>query len=259
MSEYETINVKFAKDGEDIKLVSIDDNTTSSIPANAPSLGKFADGTFNKNADDVKIEEAIKATKEQPSTEVVQNENSTPVSSQSQFENNKQPENPVVQNQREEKKMSMMDELKAKLNARNEAAATGNKADQTTEPGNDEEEEGENFTNVPDYSETKDKWNQFLQGKIEKERNVKKQTKLTDIKREINATQDTEGLKNTIKKYIGKYVITDKYKLADDFSPPDEDKVFLLGGRKTVRNMKYKLKRTQNKRSNKRRTKKHHK
>ena len=106
MSEYETINVKFAKDGEDIKLVSIDDNKTSSIPANAPSLGKFADGTFNKNADDVKIEEAIKATKEQPSTEVVQNENSTPVSSQSQFENNKQPENPVVQNQREEKKMN---------------------------------------------------------------------------------------------------------------------------------------------------------
>jgi hypothetical protein len=153
--------------------------------------------------------------------------------------------------------MSMMDELKNRLKQRNDAASA-NKPNETTEPG-DEEEEGENFTNVPDYSETKDKWNTFLQDKIEKERNVRKQTKLTDIKNEIAATQDTEGLKNTLKKYTDKNVITNKYKLADDFSPPDEDKLFLFGGRKTLRNMKYKLKRTQNKRSNKRRTKKHHK
>lgn len=257
MSEYDTINVKFAKDGDNIKLVSIDDSKTSTIPQNAPSLGNFTDGTFNKTADDARIDAAIEATKEQPSTEVVQTENSAPVSSQSQFENNKQPQNPFVQNQRE-KKMSMMDELKERLNARNNAAATGSNADQTTDPGDDEEED-KNFRDVPDYSETKDNWNTFLQGKIDREKNVKKKAKITDLKNEINSTVNTEELKNTIKKYTDKYVITDKFNLDDDFSPPDEDKVFLLGGRKTLRNMKYKLKRTQNKRSNKRRTKKHHK
>lgn len=256
MSEYETINVKFAKDGDDIKLVSIDDSKTSTIPQNAPSLGNFTDGTFNKTVDDAGIEAAIEATKEKSSTEFVQNENSTPVSSRDQFENNKQPEKPVVQNRTEGNKMSMMDELKERLNARNKAEATGNKEDLTTEPGDDEE--GSEFKDVPDYSKTKEKWNTFLQGKIDREKTVKNRTKLTEIKNEINTTVDTEGLRKTLKKYTDKYVITDKFNLADDFSPPDEDKVFLLGGRKTLRNMKYKLKRTQNKRSNKRRTKKHH-
>ena len=181
MSEYETINVKFAKDGDDIKLVSIDDSKTSTIPQNAPSLGNFTDGTFNKTVDDAGIEAAIEATKEKSSTEFVQNENSTPVSSRDQFENNKQPEKPVVQNRTERNKMSMMDELKERLNARNNAEATGNKEDLTTEPGDDEE--GSEFKDVPDYSEIKDKWNTFLEDKKKKDKRPIQTEKNSNAKR----------------------------------------------------------------------------
>jgi hypothetical protein len=160
---------------------------------------------------------------------------------------------------KEKREMTLIDELKATLAKRNEKASVDKREDETTEP--DGEEEGKNFTDVPDYNEIKEEWNTFLEDKKKETKDLHQQKRITMLNNEIKTTTDTDGLRNVLTKYTNSKLITNKFNLANDFNPPrpGENKAFLLGGRKTLRNMKYKLKRTQNKRSNKRKTKKHHK
>jgi hypothetical protein len=271
---YDTTIVKFANDGNgNLKLSGLYENDISAacdkvttVPDSFPALGKIKDNgeiEVDKEADLKDAVSKLKSENEDNFNAIGFNDAGEEDEDEKEEKSTEEPK-PKEEKSTEEKpteekpigKMNMMDELKAKLNSRNEAA-TARKPDETTEPGDDEE--GSEFKDVPDYSEIKSKWDDFLQGKIEKAKKTFQKTKITELKNEIKETKDADGLKKALQKYTDKNVITDKYKLADDFSPPSEDKAFLFGGRKTLRNMKYKLKRTQNKRSNKRRTKKYNK
>jgi hypothetical protein len=284
MSEYDTTIVKFAKDENgNLKLVGLYDNgeivpeaceKATNVPENFPVLGKIDEngGLILEQSPDLST--AIDEVKKKDANDAASS------SSFRDSEGTKDKENADDEEEEEEEDLSR--KLQEETGSEMVNMGTNSKAETGTEMLN----VGTNSQKEPtvkdetirqsqqDYGILKNDWKKFLE-KMQTGTNqqglklsspVKSQLK--ELITAIENTKNVEELKKTIENFKsqvsnGKYnIIKFNYSVPDNYAVPSGKKEIFsasFGGRKTLRNMKYKLKRTQNKRSNKRRTKKHHK
>jgi len=290
MSKYDTTIVKFAKDEKgNLKLVGLYENDISAacdkvttVPDSFPVLGKIKDNgeiEVDKEAD---LEDAVSKLK----SENEDNFNAIGFNDVGEEdEDNKNDDTPST-GERVSTETSPGGEEDEVEEAPRPAPVTDerqNKAALINELTNKLESKKDEVVNtevVNNFDELKSRWLNYISELQDVKRNSNKtenKLNLANLEKLISGSTDMKELDENLKEAtISGKIIKGKYnyesrdgkrfwrlppehikKGAGDADTNVKSLLKLTGGKKTVR--KYKLKRTQNKRSNKRRTKKYHK